>query len=236
MIQRIFLALFLLCFIQAPLSYAEYQQNKVPLKATRNTRDLAGIKVDGGEFREGLLYRSGALCFLTREDVGVVQGLELATVIDLRTLKEIRKDGKDRSGVRDTLKDKTYYYAMHNSQGLGQEAYHYYMRENEELFRWFFHFLAQEENYPILFHCSAGKDRTGILTALLLESLGTPRSVITEDYLASQKNSPGLVVKEPWLGEVYARIDQYGGIEGYLEHLNISRQTLEQIRRNLIQP
>lgn len=201
----------------------------VILQGTRNTRDLGGIPVEGGQVKPALVYRSGALCFITADDVNTLEALKIRTLVDLRLQKEIDKDGLDRlKGPR------VLFLPMANSQGLGQEAYRYYMIENAPAIRGFFAALAEADSYPLLFHCSAGKDRTGILAALLLEMLGASREVIAEDYLQSVKNSPRLVVKPEWLGEVFSAVDKAGGIQAFLLANGVPMAQQQRIRELLV--
>ena len=203
----------------------------VILQGTRNTRDLGGLPVEGGKVKPGLVYRSGALCFITPGDVKTLEALRIRTLVDLRLQKEIDKDGLDRLPGPRVL-----YLPMANSQGLGQEAYRYYMVENAPAIQGFFGALAEEDSYPLLFHCSAGKDRTGILAALLLEMLGASREVISEDYLQSVKNSPRLVVKPEWLGEVFSAVDKAGGIQAFLLMNGVPVAQQQRIRELLVDP
>lgn len=203
----------------------------VILQGTRNTRDLGGLPLSGGKVKPGLVYRSGALCFITPQDVETLKALKIRTLVDLRKRTEIDKDGVDR-----LVGPRVLYLPMTNSQGLGQEAYKYYMVESAPAFQGFFGALADESSYPLLFHCSAGKDRTGILAALLLELLGASREVIEEDYLQSLKNSPRLVVKPEWLGEVFSAVDKAGGIQAFLLANGVSAAQQERIRSLLIDP
>lgn len=202
----------------------------VILQGTRNTRDLGGLPLAEGKVKPGLVYRSGALCFVTPEDVETLEALELRTIVELRKPSEIEKDGPDR-----LVGPKILYLPMVNSQGLGQEAYRYYMLENAAAIAGFFNALAEEGSYPLLFHCSAGKDRTGILAALLLELLGASREVIEQDYLQSVKNSPRLVVKPEWLGEVFRAVERAGGIQACLLANGVSLAQQERVRALLIE-
>ena len=203
------------------------------LQATRNTRDLGGLPVKGGQLRPGRLFRSGALCFVTRADVDRLNELHCTTVVDLRTAREIAKDGLDRPGLEIPRK---LALPMHNSYGRGQQAYHSYIREGDSVVRSFFEMLGRSESYPVLFHCSAGKDRTGILAALVLWSLGAEREVILDDYLQSQRNAAGLIVKPEWIGEVFQYVDECGGIEAYLSKVGVSTETVERLREELVEP
>lgn len=202
----------------------------IPLEGTKNTRDLGGTPVDGGHLRSGRLYRSGALCYATASDVEKLGGLRLRTVVDLRTDKEIEKEGPDKIVLSENLR-----LPMTAYHGYGAEAYRSMLLQNPQVLRRFFGLLARPESYPVIYHCSAGKDRVGILTALLLDALGTPRSVIMDDYLQSQRNSPKLEVHEEWLQEVFEAVDRSGGTVPFLAIQGIPAGQLEQIRNYLIE-
>lgn len=203
----------------------------IPLQATRNTRDLGGLRLEAKQtFKKGMLYRSGALCFLTRQDTAKVNKLGIQTVIDLRSDKEIAKDGQDRMNVVRLVR-----LPMTNSQGLRQEAYYYYIRENAKAFRGFYAELANPNAYPILFHCSAGKDRTGILAAVLLEQLGASRKTILDDYLQSIRNSPGLEVHAEWIGEVFDYVDASGGVAQFLVKQGVSLERQAAVKEILVE-
>ena len=184
------------------------------------------------QIETGKLYRSGALCFASVDDAAKLHGLGIRTIIELRLPQEIEKDGPDKAYLTEKIPNRLH-WPMGNNHGLGREAYISYVDENEELFRDFFRLLAKSDNYPILFHCSAGKDRTGILTALLLESLGTPREVIMDDYIHSRRISPNLKVQEDWIQVVFDRIDQSEGIENYLTEIGVTPEQQNAVRRNL---
>ena len=215
-----------LLLLLAPSVFAE----PVILKATRNTRDMGGLAVRGGVLRSQMLYRSGALCFLTKGDIETVNALHLRTLVELRVAKELAKDGPDRAG----LNGQRVLIPMGNTHGIGQEAYRSYIREDSQEIKAFFELLARADAYPLLFHCSAGKDRTGILAYLLLWALGADKDVRDDDYLQSQRNAPGLVVKPEWIGEVTSYVEECGGTEAYLRKIGVTPQTIEAIRQRLV--
>lgn len=109
--------------------------------------------------------------------------------------------------------------------------------------------LAREESYPVLWHCTQGKDRTGLLTMLTLFLLGVSEEDVQRDYLATQDElkaereervqeiaSIGLGpewadVDDRLVGETKKVLDErYGGVEGYLEKAGVSRETQEKIK------
>ena len=204
----------------------------IALQGTKNTRDLGGMPLAGGQLRNGRLFRSGALCFLTSPDQERLQELGLSTLIDLRAAEEIHKDGGDRIEAFKA----NYHWPMVSSHGRGAEAYRSLLLENPRVLRNFFGELSKAESYPLLFHCSAGKDRTGILTALLLDGLGCPRRAIRDDYLQSRINHPKLHVEEDWLEEVFLAVDRVGGTRAFLEIFGVSPQLWRAIEENLLEP
>ncbi len=218
---------------QPPRPLRTNEQRAVTLQGTGNTRDLGGLPALGGYVRDGLIYRSGALCFATEGDIQRLSSLRLSTLLELRLDSEIQRDGPDRLRLRDSVKHNVR-LPMASSRGRGAEAYGVYLEENRQAIRGFFELLSDPGMLPLLFHCSAGKDRTGILAALLLESLGTPRSLIMDDYLQSVRNSAGLEVHPEWLEVVFQAVDRAGGIRAYLESKGVSGAVQEAVRRNLV--
>lgn len=205
----------------------------LPLEGTKNTRDMGGLAVREGVVRPGMVYRSGALCFVTDRDVAVLEGLQIRTLLELRSDAEIARDGPDRLALTDSI-PVVLRMPMVNSRGNGAAAYAGYVEENPRVIRDFFALLAEQESYPLLFHCSAGKDRTGILAALLLMALGSPREVVMADYMESVRISPKLVVHPEWLQVVFDAVDREGGIEAFLSQRGVTN--LEAVRRNLVAP
>ncbi len=211
------------------------QSRMVPLDGTRNTRDLGGLPVQGGTFSKGKVIRSGALCFASKADAEKFHKMGLRTIVELRLDNEIGKDGPDKPYLTEKVPH-LHHWPMSSSKGPGLPAYQTYMAENGKLFRDFFTLLAKKENLPLLFHCSAGKDRTGILAALLLELMGTPREVITDDYLHSMRITPKLKVEKAWIDAVYAAIDADGGIEPFLKKRGVTEAQMAAVRAHLTTP
>lgn len=206
---------------------------KIKLQSTRNTRDLGGLPAGNGYIKDRILYRSGALCYTTDEDQETINKLKLRTIIDLRTPDEIMfKEGPDRLIMRNTVR--VLNYPMSNKGNGGNGMYYSYLMDNDSTLRGFFATLAKPNNYPILYHCSAGKDRTGVLTALLLELVGTNRSAIMDDYLQSQRNSSKLTVKREWLQGVFDKVDKSGGIVPFLLHHGVPSKHIKAIRDYIV--
>jgi protein-tyrosine phosphatase len=190
------------------------------------------MPVAGGHIKEGWILRSGALCFLKPEDEPEIRRLGLRTVVDLRTDDERARDGPDRFVQGSRVE----HMPMRSYHGLGAESYRSLLLQNPRAWRDLFATLTRAEAYPLLFHCSAGKDRTGIVTALLLDGLGTPRAEIYADYLQSVANSPKLKVEREWLDEVFNLVDAVGGSRRFLEIQGVKAGDFEKIRKIIVDP
>ena len=201
----------------------------IGLTGVKNARELGGIPAAGGKtVRKGLLLRTGALCGATEEDRRILaQDYRLAWVADFRTLKEAnaRPDpafrgasfyhllvldenggGMSRAarsvaehGRSDfnamllsmaksgTFSDKSYCELFFTAWGL--EAYRAFLDLA----------LKNDGEHALLFHCTAGKDRTGIGAALLLSALGADREAIMEDFLLTNR----------YLAHEIAQVEEY---------------------------
>jgi protein tyrosine/serine phosphatase len=155
-------------------------------------RDLGGYRTeDGREVRRGRVYRSCALVELTEADVRVLRDrMNLRTVIDLRDKTEISQNGLGplgKSSIR-------YYHVsvidlpLDNSNvrsGL-VGRYRQIAEVGAARIVRVMHILANPNSHPVVFHCTAGKDRTGVVAALLLSLLGVELDEIVNDYCWSE--------------------------------------------------
>ena len=173
----------------------------VPLEGGLNFRDLGGYRTaDGRRVRRGRLYRSGSLSGLTETDCAVVAGLGLRTVCDLRTTSE-REREPNRWIETTALTHWTRDYDMSFGElrrvmaerpdaAQARQAMHSLYRElpfeQAPAYRELFHRIAAGEA-PMVFHCSAGKDRAGTAAALILSALRVPHETVLADYLLSDQ-------------------------------------------------
>jgi protein-tyrosine phosphatase len=169
-----------------------------PMAGAYNFRDLGGLQLpDGRRTRHGLLFRSDTLQALTASDVAFLrQTIGLRVVVDLRLAHEVAEEGR---GLLSTADEVTYLNApleMAKIDGIlpGEVMKHLYNQclASESLVAAIRH-IAENAGQPIVFHCAAGKDRTGIVAALVLGLLGVAEEVIVADYLASTANMPRVV-------------------------------------------
>ena len=173
----------------------------IPLQGTPNFRDVGGYETTDGRFvRWGLLYRSGVLSGLTDADLVYLAQLHVHVVCDFRTPQE--NNVAPEKWINDPA-------VRHVSDAIGTQGNNNQSTSVEELlvgnpspdalrqrFEQMYGRMAIDDApqfaiafkeivdgpLPMLYHCTAGKDRTGIFTALVLRSLGVPESTIDADY------------------------------------------------------
>lgn len=247
-----------------------------------NFRDLGGYTTgDDRHVKWGKLYRSGTFAEASRADLAGLSVLELETFIDFRSSLEkteepnrlpdppgftvveipVLDDGNkalvgeimDRveSGDFDGF-DPNQAMLMANRQFAG---------EFTPQFKEFVHTVLAADGAPVLWHCSAGKDRSGFAAAILLRILGVPQKTIMRDYMASK--APALEartgqlrmlelikgeeaarkltilmgVEEAWLRAGFAQLDTtWGSFDNYVEKgLQLSADDIQRLRHNLLE-
>lgn len=242
------------------------------LAGPSNFRDLGGYRTgDGRTVRWRTLFRSDALRF-TDADVTIVRDtLGLRTAIDLRTPFEYGDQpggGKAEqvarlaaAGVRRVhlpMVDETRIRRQATSeQPIGGRSYTKMFERGGPALAQAVGLLADPANHPLVFHCSAGKDRTGILAALILGILGVPNEVIVADYAVSQVNMAKALAKirahpdaerilanrppaafeaptEAMVDFVATIADSYGGWEGAAANVGLDRDGVERLRDLLL--
>ncbi len=167
----------------------------VELAGCCNFRDLGGYAArDGRRSRWRRLFRSDGLTQLTGDDLAILARLGITSVIDLRTPLEVRTRGRfDQPGVAyyhlplsDSLPGAEQAPAWHDAAFVAAR-YRRMVAEGASALRQVLHLLADPATYPAVFHCSVGKDRTGVLAAVVLGLLGVPDEVIVWDFTLSRR-------------------------------------------------
>jgi len=156
-----------------------------------NFRDLGGYPtIDGRITVKGRLFRSDTLHQLTQGDLEVLRRMGLAGVIDLRTSAEAERTGRGllaEEPVRflhaSVLREEGGESAGGPTHDQLGERYLWYLDVGREALVAALTVVADPDSYPLVFHCTAGKDRTGVLAALVLDILGVRHEVIVEDYM-----------------------------------------------------
>ena len=220
----------------------------LPITGGFNFRDLGGTKTKDGRYvKWGKIIRSDELKDLTDADLNYLSSIPLISIVDFRTQQEINTfpdkvpasvsnqyqlsvQPGNLSGLSDF---KTISVAQLDSAMMYMNTQLVTDSSSIGQYKKFFGILQEEKNSPLLFHCTAGKDRTGMGAALILFALGADEEVVMNDYLDSNpymkekyateiKNYPImeeiLTVKREFL---QAGIDQikkeYGSVETYLK-------------------
>ena len=183
-------------------------QRRLNLEGAPNIRDLGGYATaDGGTTQWGRIFRAGRLSSLTPNDKAILQRFDLRVICDFRREDEYLKDVTDLGDFAQA--------AIHNlaispgdhsrsmadnrefSQISGNQMFDWMVAINRELalkqthtYRRMFELLLDTHEGGFLFHCSAGKDRTGFAAALILAALDVSRETIMEDYLLTAQYYP----------------------------------------------
>ncbi|WP_157976739.1 tyrosine-protein phosphatase [Parahaliea mediterranea] len=247
-----------------------------------NFRDLGGYRTaDGRQVRWGVLYRAGDLSQASRFDLKQLQRLQLQTLVDFRS--QIEKDAApDRlpdnpafavlaiptldDGNSAMVEEVKARFESGDFEGfdpsaLMTEANRQFANEFTPQFRQFIHTVRDAGGEPVLWHCTAGKDRTGFAAAILLQILGVPRDTIIQDYLLSNaisleahsrdlmlarlfkgEQAAGQIaimmgVQQPWIEAAFASIDEHwGDFDTYVrEGLKLSDADVNALQAGLLQ-
>ncbi len=232
-----------------------------------NVRDLGGLPtLDGRMVRPGRLYRADGVQRLAGQDLETARGLRLATVIDLRTQGEIERSGSfpvDQCAVEwhhlpilQRMWSDDELVATTGAVDFLRDRYIEMLSEGAESIAQIVGLVATGP--PALFHCAAGKDRTGVVAAVLLGLVGVPHEDIAVDYHAtagamaafvdwltithpeamdSMTSQPPEYLEAPMEAMVafLAHVDQrYGSMEGLAEHVGVRPATIERLRSSLL--
>lgn len=174
----------------------------VPVPGARNLRDMGGYPtVDGRRLRRGMLYRGGHLGGVSETDHGLLAGLGLAAIVDLRTTEE-RNDLPFPTSFTAPLEYWTRDYDLSRGEVVSllrdpattaQEMrermvanYRRFPEEQKEGIAAPLRFMSSGR-VPLLVNCTAGKDRTGVTCAVVLSALGVPREIVRQDYALTER-------------------------------------------------
>jgi protein-tyrosine phosphatase len=241
-------------------------QRHVELEGCHNFRDLGGYPTRAGRrLRWRLLFRSDGLHHLTPRDVVRIEAeLGIGHVVDLRSSGEIAIDGRGRLadtevrihhlplfdgagtasadlGARISLSDRYFLMTEHAKRPIA--------RVLETL---------AEADAPAVYHCAAGKDRTGVVSAVLLGLLGVADELIVADYAATQQNLDAIIARlmasegyqsmlenlppdtlhaEPeTMIALLARVrSKYGSMRGYVREIGVPDAAVERLEGRLLE-
>jgi protein-tyrosine phosphatase len=238
----------------------EADGRRIELPGVLNLRDLGNYPAAGGRsVRWRALLRSDALHQLDGDGLASLAGLNLRTVLDLRTLPETMAAPSMLDGLAARVTHVSILRGDLRSLPLELEAiYRYMVGECADAIAEAIKVLCAADALPGLVHCSAGKDRTGIVVALVLAVLGVPDEVIAADYALSSRyldpdSTPaiGQLQASTGLGDSLTRPllmsppalilevlswvrAASGSVDGYLLDHGLSPAELDQLRSALI--
>lgn len=234
----------------------EQPQRVLTMQGAVNLRDLGGYATaDGKHVKWRTVLRSGELARLTASDLEQLNNIPLRTVIDFRDAEAVA-EAPDRlpASVVHTYSLPIEAGSLINMDNLTAEnaktalidANRSFVRDYQDVYKEFFHLLQQGGNTPLMFHCSAGKDRTGYGSMLFLLSLGVDRETAIADYMLSAEMlkdvyapiveanpdmAPLMTVYREYIEAALDEIDNnYGGVEKYLtENLGVDLQRMREL-------
>jgi protein-tyrosine phosphatase len=251
-------------------------QRLVPLEGTLNFRDLGGyVGADGRRVRWGRVFRSDHLGSLTAADVEALGRLGVRTVVDFRGAHEYdgAPQGAPGEAVRrlerpitDGPAEGVTFYERVMDRTITRfevaDLTDFYLRTLERSAATFGEVLglaADPAHHSLVFHCAAGKDRTGLTAALLLAALGVGEDDILDDYLLTNRYRSGrrmevlrpqlaaegididdfralfVAPREAMAGALAGVVKRYGSVEDYLSTAaGLDRATLDALRRHLL--
>jgi len=233
-----------------------------------NFRDLGGYAGHGGRVVKWRhLFRSDHLAGLTPQDHALLAELGVARAIDFRGRAESAAHAYALPGVAYhhlaieptvvqralELQRTGHRLTAQDAVGLMQETYRGFVHDNAPRFAELFRLLLDGSGAPLVFHCTAGKDRTGFAAALILMALGVPRGVVMQDYLLTNSlyrrpegmgsHAPEDViavlwrVQEEFLDAALHRVDHdFGGLQAYLaDVLGVDAAARRELERRYLQ-
>lgn len=235
------------------------EERLIQLEKMTNTRDLGGYETQDGHYTKTKRYvRAASPANFTSDDGKILSEYGIRCVVDLRSDYELEhqpSNFKDMEGIEyyaiPLMKDQSLMVVpedIKNYQDLSG-FYIYLLEANKEQFKEVFTVFLNHPYDTILFNCSAGKDRTGVIAALLLDLAGCHEYDIVKDYSESYENNlpiltelEKMITKEnqAFLGSNpnymikfigYLR-EKYGSTKNYLINCGLKEEEIEEIEEN----
>jgi protein-tyrosine phosphatase len=249
----------------------------IVFKSLLNFRDVGGIPAAGDRrLKVGILFRSANPDRLGKADIEKLRSLNIRTVIDLRATAEVSKnyislDHANRLSLsldfqqvtRERLRPVIFSRDSENLIAeISNEIYLEILDASAPVFRQVLEILTAPDLSPVLIHCQAGKDRTGIMVALILLAMGVDKKLIINDFMKSNEALLpyfkrrflirrlltlgyfpyrnmlfAVCVRQRNIESVIERIENhYGGIEGYAGFAGLDISSLKEAHRVMLEP
>lgn len=249
-----------------------------PLRNAPNFRDLGGIRTaDGRQVRHGCIYRSGVLDQLDDDDLATIARLGIRTIVDVRspdevdarpnrlppdhTIDVVHLSITDVSAAPMTILERI---ERGDTEGLGAtmlvQGNDSFVRRFLDRFAAVVQILADPDRWPVVVHCTAGKDRTGFAIACLLWAAGAGDEAVVADYLRTNEHLAArhaqslahaatriddveplkamMEVRAEYIAAARAAIDEvYGTTDAFVrDGLGLDRAALARLRDALLEP
>lgn len=196
----------------------------------RNARDLGGLTAGATATRCGQLFRTAAMNAMSSVGCAEFSRLGIKTVVDLREPSE-RLGSPNAAclepGARQVLAPMPIPYNVSPADYLAD-------LHSDDAVKTLFATLGDEANYPVAFHCTYGRDRTGVAAALVLLTLGVSREDIKRDYQRTADN--GIATTPASLDAALDELERLGGAEAHLTSIGVSPASLTTLRARALQP
>jgi protein-tyrosine phosphatase len=245
---------------------ADSSKRLVRMEGAVNFRDIGGYKtVEGKEVKWGKVFRSADVSKLTERDLTVLEQKRIHTVVDFRGVKESQKAPDHILPGTDYMLCPAGSDSLPSAKDMAirirQDSFLEKMYMNTEhlaaRYRPFFQkLLVLPESESIMYHCTGGRDRTGMATALLLHVLGVPKETIEADFVASniylasrnkdlfkdmataagtdvEAMRKALALRPELIRSMFSAIERkYGSVETFFEkELGVDKQRMEVLKR-----
>ncbi len=238
----------------------------IALEGAVNFRDLGGYATqDGLRTRWRVLFRADGLSELTETDLEMMRELGIRTVVDLRSGQEVEQSRFNVEAHPVTFHHYPFIKALPNTEDFARAPgflgtqYTEMLDEATPQIIGALSALAAPEARPAVFHCTAGKDRTGLLSALVLSLLGVPEETVIADYALSgaamNRLRAKLIEKYPDGESVIADSDvlfsadpahmvalfahlrnRYGTVAEYAAEVGVPSDVVQRLRQSLLEP
>ena len=247
----------------------DYTDRHFPFEGCFNFRDIGGyLNKEGKKIKKGIYFRTGRQDRMSNKDLSELKNLKISTQIDLRKPEEILDQGKgplEQMGaeyfnipiIPDGGSD--HLSRLVGDTGISGKRYLGYLEFGPEPWLKIFEILAYKDSLPLVLHCTAGKDRTGVSTAFLLSILGVNRNVIEADYLLTNLDTerqanfiestvgyPDGYNRERMISAAGVPQDamkvfldgvesKWGSVIGYLQEVGVTKEQMDMIRKNFLE-
>jgi protein-tyrosine phosphatase len=235
----------------------------LPFDAVFNFRDLGGYEsADGRTVKWRTLFRADGVHRLTSDDIAP---LNLRTVIDLRTPEEHERArfthdsiGLHHLPILQASWDRDAFTNVNDAVAFLSDRYVDMLTEGRESIAGALRLMADPDAYPLVFHCAAGKDRTGVVAAIVLSVLGVSDDDIADDYSLSRLGMgpfrEWIIANFPDFADAMSQQPEaflaapaeamhlflerlrasFGSVDAYVSGLGVGDDVIDAVRENLL--